>query len=203
MDDSQYMCGPLLIFVWVKMKKRKNYTQDVTIPDQVSCDVIGWVRSPYTERHGTPRQAILDNQPQGYVPVDAYIELNTDLVPQIALKDLDGFSRIWVLAFLHLNHHWNPTVRPPRGEKIRRGTLATRTPHRPNPIGLSALRLIRVEENRIYVEGIDLLDGTPILDIKPYVPYCDAFPDAKAGYVDELREKNEKEKFIAYIYQKI
>ena len=83
-----------------------------------------------------------------------------------------------------------------RDRKIRRGTLATRAPHRPNPIGLSALRLIRVEENRIYVEGIDLLDGTPILDIKPYVPYCDAFPDAKAGYVDELREKNEKEKEI-------
>ena len=178
------------------MTKRKNYTQDAAIPAQISCHVIGWVRSPYTERHGTPRQAILDSQPEDYIPVEAYIELNTDVVPVISLKDIEGFSRIWVLSFLHLNHHWNPTVRPPRGARIRRGTLATRAPHRPNPIGLSALRLIRVEENRIYVEGIDLLDGTPILDIKPYVPYCDAFPDAKAGYVDELQANKEKEKEI-------
>jgi tRNA-Thr(GGU) m(6)t(6)A37 methyltransferase TsaA len=178
------------------MTKRKNYTQDAASPEQISCHVIGWVRSPYTERHGTPRQAILDSQPENYIPVEAYIELNTDVVPVISLKDIEGFSRIWVLSFLHLNHHWNPTVRPPRGARIRRGTLATRAPHRPNPIGLSALRLIRVEENRIYVEGIDLLDGTPILDIKPYVPYCDSFPDAKAGYVDELQANKEKEKEI-------
>ena len=171
--------------------KKRNYTHDAPIPTQISCDIIGWVRSPYTERHGTPRQAILDNEPDGYVPVEAYIEMNTELVPQIALRDLDGFSRIWVLAFLHLNHHWNPTVRPPRGEKVHRGTLATRAPHRPNPIGLSALRLIH-EGNRIYVE-IDLLDGTPILDIKPYVPYCDAFPEAKAA-MSMASKKKEKEK---------
>ena len=178
------------------MKSRKNYTMDAPIPAQVQCDVIGWVRSPYTERHGTPRQAILDHRPADYEPVDAYIELDTSKVPSIALKDLEGFSRIWVLSFFHLNQHWNPTVSPPRGEKIRRGTLATRAPHRPNPIGLSALRLLRVEEHRIFVEGIDLLDGTPVLDIKPYVPYCDAFPDAKAGYVDELQERQEKEEAI-------
>ena len=64
-EDTQYMCRSLLIFVWVNMKKRKNYTQDAAIPEQISCDVIGWVRSPYTERHGTPRQAILDSQPEG------------------------------------------------------------------------------------------------------------------------------------------
>lgn len=178
------------------MKKRKNYTEGFSVPTQVQCDVIGWVRSPYTERHGTPRQAILDHRPAEYIPVEAYIELDTNRVPVIALKDLEGFSRIWVLSFLHLNHHWNPTVCPPRGDKIKRGTLATRAPHRPNPIGLSALHLLRIEENRIFVEGIDLLDGTPILDIKPYVPYCDAFPDAKAGYVDELRARKEKEQEI-------
>jgi tRNA-Thr(GGU) m(6)t(6)A37 methyltransferase TsaA len=128
--------------------------------------------------------------------VEAHIELDQKKVPSIALKDLEGFSRIWVLSFLHLNHHWNPTVCPPRGDRVRRGTLATRAPHRPNPIGLSALKLVRVEGHRIFVEGIDLLDGTPILDIKPYVPYCDAFPDAKAGYVDELHARKEKEREI-------
>lgn len=176
-----------------EMKAKKNYTNNVSVPERVTLDVIGWVRSPYTERHGTPRQAILDQAPSGYVPVEAYIELDTEKVPAIALKDLDGFDRIWVLAFLHLNHHWNPTVCPPRGPKVRRGTLATRAPHRPNPIALSALRLLRMEKNRIYVEGIDLLDGTPIVDIKPYVPYCDAFPLAKAGYVDEMRAQKEKD----------
>jgi len=175
------------------MKERKNYTAETATPTEITIDVIGKVCSPYTERHGTPRQAILDAAPNRYVPVEAYIELYTEKVPAIALKDLDGFERIWVLAFLHLNHHWNPTVRPPRGPKIRRGTLATRAPHRPNPIALSALKLLRIEGNRIYVEGIDLLDGTPIIDIKPYVPYCDAFPDAKAGYVDELYSQKEKD----------
>ena len=174
------------------MSTRKNYTQEFTTPSQIQLNVIGVMRSPYTERHGTPRQAQLDHVPEEYVPVEAYIELDVEKVPPIALKDLDGFSHIWVISFLHLNRHWNPTVCPPRGPKVRRGTLATRAPHRPNPIGLSALRLQKVEENRIYVEGVDLLDGTPILDVKPYVPYCDAFPDANAGYVTQLRSQKEK-----------
>ena len=174
------------------MPTRKNYTKDIVASSQLTLDVIGVVRSPYTERHGTPRQAQLDAMPKEYIPVEAYIELDTEKVPAIALKDLDGFSHLWVIAYLHLNHHWNPTVRPPRGPKVRRGTLATRAPHRPNPIGLSALKIIRVEGHRIYVEGIDLLDGTPIIDIKPYVPYCDAFPNAKAGYVDALRTQKEQ-----------
>ncbi|MEM6519453.1 MAG: tRNA (N6-threonylcarbamoyladenosine(37)-N6)-methyltransferase TrmO, partial [Cyanobacteria bacterium P01_C01_bin.70] len=103
-----------------------------------------------------------------------------------ALKDLEGFDYVWVIAWLHLNQHWNPTVLPPRGPRVRRGTLATRAPHRPNPIGLSAARIRRVAAAVIHIEGIDFLDRTPVLDIKPYVPYCDAWPQARAGYVDEV-----------------
>ena len=118
------------------------------------------------------------------------------IVPPIALKDLEGFDRIWVISWLHLHHHWNPTVRPPRGDNIRRGTLATRAPHRPNPIGLSAAKLMKVDGLILHVEGIDLLDHTPILDIKPYVTYCDAFPEARSGYVDEMEKNALREKDI-------
>lgn len=163
----------------------KDYIESVDWPRSLTLQPIGWVRSPYTERHGTPRQSQLSTTPEDYEPAIARIELFPDVVPAIALKDLDGFDYLWVIAWLHLNQHWNPTVMPPRGPRVRRGTLATRAPHRPNPIGLSATRILKVEEHVIHVEGIDFLDRTPVLDIKPYVPYCDALPDASAGYVDE------------------
>lgn len=162
----------------------KDYRQAVDFPREMALKAIGVVRSPYTERHGTPRQSQLSAVPDRYEPAIARIELFPDVVPAIALKDLDGFDYLWIIAWLHLNHHWNPTVMPPRGPRIRRGTLATRAPHRPNPLGLSATRILRVENHIIHVEGIDLLDQTPVLDIKPYVSYCDAFPTAKSGYVD-------------------
>ncbi|MEM9121655.1 MAG: tRNA (N6-threonylcarbamoyladenosine(37)-N6)-methyltransferase TrmO [Cyanobacteria bacterium P01_D01_bin.6] len=162
----------------------KDYVKSVDWPPQLTLQPIGWVRSPYTERHGTPRQAQLSETPADYEPAIAQIELFTDVVPAIALKDLAGFDYLWVIAWLHLNQHWNPTVMPPRGPRVRRGTLATRAPHRPNPIGLSATRILKIEHPVIHVEGIDFLDRTPVLDIKPYVPYCDAWPQAKAGYVD-------------------
>ena len=95
---------------------------------------------------------------------------------------------MWVTSWLHLNRHWNPTVVPPRGPKVRRGVFATRAPQRPNQLGLSALRVERIEGCRIFVRGLDLLDQTPVLDIKPYIPYADAFPSARAGWLDELEE---------------
>ena len=162
----------------------KDYTQAVDFPGAIALEPIGIVRSPYTERHGTPRQSQLTRVPEEYQPAIACINLFPEIVPPEALKDLDGFEYLWVIAWLHLNRHWNPTVIPPRGPRVRRGTLATRAPHRPNPLGLSATRLIKIEGLVIYVEGIDLLDQTPVLDIKPYVPYCDAFPNANSGYVD-------------------
>src|SRR6185437_11868823 len=91
------------------------------------------------------------------------------------ISGLAGFERIWLLFVFHRSEGWKPLVRPPRGGG-KRGVLATRSPHRPNAIGLSAVELVAVEERALRVRGVDLLDGTPILDIKPYVPYADAFP---------------------------
>ena len=174
----------------------KDYIHSVPFPDSISMEPIGRVLSPYTERHGTPRQSVLKHEPEGYEPVIARIEIFTHKVPTVALKDLDGFDYIWVIAWLHLNRHWNPMVKPPRGPRVKRGTLATRAPHRPNPIGLSAPKLHHIEDNILFVEGIDLLDQTPILDIKPYVTYCDAFPNARSGYVDDLNTAKEQERDI-------
>lgn len=174
----------------------KDYIQATEFPSQIELQPIGIVHSPYTERHGTPRQSVLQTAPEDYQPAIAHIELFADVVPDIALKDLAGFDRIWVISWLHLNKHWNPTVRPPRGPKVKRGTLATRAPHRPNPIGLSALKLISVDGLTLQVEGVDLLDQTPVLDIKPYVTYCDAFPDAYCGYVSEMEAAKSREEDI-------
>jgi len=95
-------------------------------------------------------------------------------------------ERIWVVSWLHRGGTWAPLVRPPRGTRERRSLFATRSPDRPNPIGLSCVRLVRVEGCNLHVQGVDLIDGTPILDIKPYVPYADAFPDSKAGWIDAI-----------------
>jgi tRNA-Thr(GGU) m(6)t(6)A37 methyltransferase TsaA len=139
------------------------------------------VRSPYQRRFGTPQQASAFDSEQ-----DALLELDENRIPQSAVADLVGFDRIWVLSFLHRGGTWSPAVFPPRGPRQRRSLFSTRSPDRPNPIGLSAVVLLRVEGCRLYVRGIDLLDGTPILDIKPYVPYADAFAESKAGWIDAI-----------------
>lgn len=111
-----------------------------------------------------------------------------------ALQDLDGFSRIWLIFLFDRNTNWKPLVQPPRTEG-KRGVFATRAPHRPNPIGLSCVELRSVSGRNIEVGAHDLLDGTPILDIKPYVPYADSFPDAACGWLDAVGEDTRE---IAY-----
>ena len=142
---------------------------------------IGIVRSPYQRRFGTPQQAAAFDS-----DAEATIELDPKRIPPEAVADLAGIERIWVLSWMHKGEGWGPTVMPPRGPRVRRGVLATRSPDRPNPIGLSAVKLVRVEGTNLIVRGIDLLDGTPILDVKPYIPYADAFPESKAGWIDEI-----------------
>lgn len=166
----------------------KDYIDAVDFPEQVTLQPIGVVRSPYRERHGTPRQATVVRGTKGEAPQQGRLELFEDVVPARALGTIEEFDYVWVIAWLHLNKHWNPTVVPPRGPRVRRGVLATRAPHRPNQLGLSALRIVRREGHVLVVEGLDLLDGTPILDIKPYVVYADAFPEARSGWVDQLDE---------------
>ncbi|MBI4818669.1 MAG: tRNA (N6-threonylcarbamoyladenosine(37)-N6)-methyltransferase TrmO [Deltaproteobacteria bacterium] len=153
---------------------------------------IGWVRSPYRRRFGTPQQAAAVDS-----DAEAVLELS-DEMPEASLSDLEGMERIWVLSWLDRGGTWAPLVRPPRGRRIKRGLFATRSPDRPNPIGLSAVRLVRIEGRRLYVRGIDLLDGTPILDLKPYVAYADAFPDAKSGWIDEIpRDAPQLARYVA------
>jgi len=101
-----------------------------------------------------------------------------------ALEDLAGIERLWlVYVFHHNTTHWKPKVLPPRGSDKKIGVFATRAPYRPNPIGISCVKLLKVEGLKLTVEGADLLDGTPILDIKPYLPYADSFPESKTGWL--------------------
>lgn len=106
-----------------------------------------------------------------------------------ALEDLEGFERVWIVYQFHHNSEWKPKVMPPRGPRIKRGVFATRAPYRPNPIGLSCVRLVKIEGLTVIVEGHDLLDGTPVLDIKPYIPYADAFPEARVGWLENVENE--------------
>ncbi|MCH9686537.1 MAG: tRNA (N6-threonylcarbamoyladenosine(37)-N6)-methyltransferase TrmO [Deltaproteobacteria bacterium] len=163
----------------------KFYAQDAGFPEALTLRPIGVVRSPHKERHGTPRQAVLTADPALRPDEGTVLQLFDSVLTPHAVEDLVGIEYVWVLAWMHLNHGWRNKVSVPGEGKRTRGLLSTRAPHRPNPIALSAVRLVRVEGLALHVERSDLLDGTPILDIKPYVPYADAFPDAKAGWVDE------------------
>ena len=147
-------------------------------------NAIAYVRSPYSQRIDAPHQANIVEGTETGETAEALIEFVTDL-PASAYRDLDGFERIWLIFSFHRSEGWKAEVRPPRGGG-KRSVLATRSPHRPNAIGLSAVRLLAVEVNALRVCGIDLLDGTPILDIKPYVPYADAFPTSRAGWIDAI-----------------
>jgi tRNA-Thr(GGU) m(6)t(6)A37 methyltransferase TsaA len=138
---------------------------------------VGYVRSPFREKAEAPRQAVAD----GAEGVEGTIEMLAE--HEHALDDLGGFDRIWVLFWFHEAKGGPRTkVLPPRSDR-KRGVFATRSPHRPNPIGMSAVRLDRIEGLVLHVRDLDLLDGTPVLDLKPYIPYADAFPDAATGWV--------------------
>ena len=139
---------------------------------------IGLVRTPFADRVGTPRQ------PAAARGVRGTIELFPGNDYEHALEDLVGWDRLWVVFVFHLNKGWRPKVLPPRSDGRRRGVFSTRAPYRPNPIGLSAVRLLGVEGLRVHVEDVDLVDGTPVLDLKPYVPYTDAYPEARSGWLE-------------------
>ncbi|GAA0264348.1 tRNA (N6-threonylcarbamoyladenosine(37)-N6)-methyltransferase TrmO [Rhodanobacter caeni] len=148
------------------------------------CHPIAHALSPYTQRIDAPHQATVVAGTATAMAAEAVIEFVEDF-PAAAFRDLIGFERIWLVFAFHRSEGWKAEVKPPRGGG-KRSVLATRSPHRPNAIGLSAVELVAVEETRLRVRGMDLLDGTPILDIKPYVPYADAFPDARAGWIDAI-----------------
>lgn len=148
---------------------------------------IGVVRTPFSDRVSTPRQPYAAQGAAGTI----------ELVPgrdfEHALGDLEGWDRLWVVFCFHLNAPgtWRPKVLPPRSAGRRRGVFSTRSPHRPNPIGLSVVRLDEVRGLTLYVRDVDMIDGSPVLDLKPYVPYADAFPEARTGWLEPLAAAGE------------
>lgn len=139
---------------------------------------IGLVRSPYHRKYDAPRQPGIDDR-----IAEASIELFPHRNFEQAVRDLEGFERIWIIAWFDRATAWKPMVLPPRSA-VKRGVFATRSPHRPNPIALSVARLLQCDGLRLTIAETDLLDGTPVLDIKPYLSYADAFVGSKAGWVD-------------------
>jgi tRNA-Thr(GGU) m(6)t(6)A37 methyltransferase TsaA len=141
---------------------------------------IGFVRSPFTERRAAPRQ------PAMAAGVAGRIELAAGRGFEDAVLGIEAWGRAWVIFVFHKNveqaRGWKPKIQPPRSDR-KHGVFATRSPHRPNPIGLSAVAIDRVEGRVVHVRGLDLLDGTPVLDLKPYVAYTDAHPDSRAGWL--------------------
>jgi len=154
------------------------------LPKTFVCHPIAFVRSPYARRIDAPHQSTVVAGTETGDAAEAVIEFVGEF-PEAAFRDLAGFERIWLLFAFHRSDGWKPEVKPPRGGG-KRSVLATRSPHRPNAIGLSAVELLAIEGSSLRVRGVDLLDGTPILDIKPYVPYADAFPDSRAGWIDAV-----------------
>ncbi|HVK62247.1 MAG TPA: tRNA (N6-threonylcarbamoyladenosine(37)-N6)-methyltransferase TrmO [Bdellovibrionales bacterium] len=147
---------------------------------------IGYIQTPFKERFGTPRQPSLVPSSWGTLTLGKEF---SNL--QGSFEGLEGFSHVWLIFAFHQNE--NKAVRakihPPRMEGEKMGLFATRTPHRPNPIGLSAVKLERVEGNTLHFSGVDLVDGTPILDIKPYLPSSDSIPDARSGWTNSREER--------------
>ena len=147
---------------------------------------IATIETPFREKFGIPRQSGLAGAP-------GRIVFEPEFRTAASLRELEGFSHLWLLFDFSMTHRaeWSPTVRPPRlGGNQRVGVFASRSPFRPNPIGLSSVRLCAVEEDPekgpvLLVEGVDLLDGTPIFDIKPYLPFTDSHPNARGGYAEE------------------
>jgi tRNA-Thr(GGU) m(6)t(6)A37 methyltransferase TsaA len=136
---------------------------------------IGFIHSPFQQAEGTPIQpAYAGGTPGTVVVANEWAE---------ALEDIEGFERLWLLYWMDRVGVARPKVVPYRDDR-ERGLLATRSPCRPNPIGLSVVRLVRRERNVLHVADVDVLDGTPLLDVKPYVPAFDAHPVSRAGWFD-------------------
>ena len=154
--------------------------------DQISIRPIAHMHSDFATKFGIPRQSGLVQELRSTIVFEPEFR-NAD-----ALRGIEGFSHLWIIWQFSeaVRSDWSPTVRPPRlGGNTRMGVFATRSPFRPNHLGLSCVKLLGVEETAeqgtvIHVGGADLMDGTPIFDIKPYVPYADSHPDAVGGFTD-------------------
>ncbi len=158
---------------------------------------IGFLKSCYPDKFGVPRQS-------GLV-AKAYSELQikSEYQPEISLQGLEGYSHLWLQFIFHLNssQKFHAKVHPPRlgGESM--GLFATRSPHRPNPIGLSLVEIVKIENNKLYLAGADLVDGTPILDIKPYLPHLESKSEARGGWALNVSENSIQVEFSNHSLQ--
>lgn len=153
--------------------------------EQITITPIARMRSDFPTKFGIPRQSNLVDGLESTIVFEPAFR-NPD-----ALRGIEGYSHIWIIWQFSeaVRQDWSPTVRPPRlGGNIRMGVFATRSPFRPNNLGLSCVKLLGIEQSSdgtvLRVSGADLMDGTPIFDIKPYIPYSDSFPDALGGFTD-------------------
>ena len=168
---------------------------------------IGLIESPYYEKYQIPKQPTIiqsNNNADGSGMAEGKIVLFPGYEECIA--NLEGFDYIWVISYLHLNSGFKTKIRPqPLGNAAKRppqqvGLFSSRAPHRPNPIAISALQVtsVNVSQGIIHVKGLDLINDTPILDIKPYIPAFDSFPDAKAGWMDEIQSSSADARIHGY-----
>ena len=145
--------------------------------------VIAYARNGHSDKFGIPRQSRDES------PIITRIVFEPEYSIPEALRGIEGFSHLWLIWGFNTTE-WSPTVRPPRlGGNKRMGVFATRSPFRPNPIGLSSVRLLGVENGELIVSGADMLDGTPIYDIKPYLSFSDCHEDAKNGFAEETKNR--------------
>jgi len=167
----------------------KSYPE--SYPENYNFKPIGFLKSCYPDKFGVPRQSGLVKK--------AYSELiiKAEFQPELSLQGLEGYSHIWVQFIFHLNasKKFHAKVHPPRldGETI--GIFATRSPHRPNPIGLSLVELIELKNNALILGGADLVDGTPVLDIKPYLPLIESIASARGGWPEQVQKDEIKVEF--------
>ena len=173
--------------------------------DRAAIEAIAHIHSPFASKFGVPRQSGLVEG------VQATVVFCPKYRSAEAVRGLEGFERIWLIWQFHqaLREGWSPTVRPPRlGGNQRVGVFATRSPFRPNALGLSALRLEGIEDHPdlgpvLRVAGADLVDGTPIFDIKPYIPYADSYPDSRSGFADAVERRKLRVEFPPDLLEQI
>lgn len=156
--------------------------------DELLLQPVAYYKGPFGSKFGIPRQSSLSSEIRGRIVFSKPFQVKE------ALRGLEGFSHIWLIWGFSANRPtrqaWQPTVRPPRlGGNTALGVWATRSPFRPNPLGLSCVVLEGVENGELLVRGADLMDGTPIYDIKPYVAYADSHPEAKCGFASTAPEQ--------------
>ena len=171
--------------------------------EELRFNIIARIHSDFPTKFGIPRQSAL-------VPeLKSRIVFEPEYRDENALRGIEQFTHLWLIWNFSESKGWSPTVRPPRlGGNTRLGVFATRSPFRPNPIGLSVVRLEGVERDPklgpvLVVSGADLLDGTPILDVKPYIPYADAHPEASGGFTEQTVSHHLNVDFPEELFQRV